>query len=80
MKIVVTMGNALIQEALLILYYSVIVNADGLEPIVRKVTIVSIKIEFNNMFLFGNSGGYSNSGGRGKDFRKLIFSKQEKEL
>ena len=26
------------------------------------------------------SGGYSNSGAQGKDFQKLMFSKQEKEL
>ena len=26
------------------------------------------------------NGGYSNSGARGKDFRKLMFSKKEKEL
>ena len=27
-----------------------------------------------------SSGGYSNSGARGKDFQKLMFSKKEKEL
>ena len=27
-----------------------------------------------------NSGGYSNSGARGQDFQKLMFSKKEKEL
>ena len=40
----------------------------------------------NNLFcgdrvlMFAISGGYSNSGARGKDFRKLMFSEKEKEL